>query len=89
MNNLHHVRSKLIDSKRVGLWCLRPHSPMFQLYRGWSVLLMEETEVFGENIDLPRVTEVGQWCSPGTVESHESTNVTKDVLVIQSLYSIE
>jgi len=32
-----------------GLWCLTPLSTIFQLHRGWSVLLVEETRIPGEN----------------------------------------
>ena len=33
------------------LWCLMPHTTIFQLYRTvwWSVLLVEETGVASEN----------------------------------------
>ena len=33
----------------VVVWCLTPHSTIFQLYRGGSVLLVEETGVPEEN----------------------------------------
>ena len=36
----------------LSLWCLMPRSTIFQLYRG-GVLLVEETRVSGETIDLP------------------------------------
>ena len=32
----------------LGLWCLKPHSTIFKLYRDGSVLLVEETTVPGE-----------------------------------------
>ena len=37
------------------LWYLMPLSTIFQFYRDWSVLLVEETKVHREN--LPQVTE--------------------------------
>jgi hypothetical protein len=40
----------------LGLWCLTPHSTIFQLYRG-GVLLVEENGGPGEKHDLPQVTD--------------------------------
>ena len=37
------------DTLMVGLWCLTSLSTIFQLYRGGSVLFVEETGVPGEN----------------------------------------
>jgi len=41
----------------LGLWCLTPHSAIFQLYRGRSVLLVEEIRVPGKTTYLSQVTD--------------------------------
>ena len=48
--NVHIViDEKNVLEYRLGLWCLMPFSTIFQLYRGVSVLLMEEIREPREN----------------------------------------
>jgi hypothetical protein len=63
-NNISVIswQSVLLTSKKVcgwfvDLWCLTPLSTIFELYRGGSVLLVEETGVTGENhSEMPQIT---------------------------------
>ena len=41
----------------MGLWCLTPFSTIIQLYRGRSVLLLEETGYPDKTTDLSQVTD--------------------------------